>query len=260
MSFIYNFDMSKVISHFKLMPKETQISAEVNVVDVIYQSFVVSGDQDYLAARFMAINGLSRAFFWAAAQAVEKYFKAFLLMNGLSVQTYKGHPIIKLFEASQSVELSISRLDISPHVCIPINSSVNKHIRRFTVVELLKDFEKYGSADNRYNIFGIDFNTGHLLALDALIFQLRELIGVDPIEKSFSNLGSDVLNTFQKYNPWFYPGVPMTEVPNPQFPISNYINATKYEILEKNKKNPAYRLALVWLRKHMRLPESKFPD
>ncbi|WP_313986063.1 hypothetical protein [Methylophilus sp. VKM B-3414] len=98
------------------------------------------------------------------------------------------------------------------------------------------------------------------MALDALIFQLRELIGVDPIEKSFSNLGSDVLNTFQKYNPWFYPGVPMTEVPNPQFPISNYINATKYEILEKNKKNPACRLALVWLRKHMRLPESKFPD
>lgn len=260
MSFLYNFDMSKVISHFNLMPKETQVSAEVNVVDVIYQSFVVSGDQDYLAARFMAINGLSRAFYWAAAQAVEKYFKAFLLMNGISVQKYKGHPIIKLFEASQSVDLSISNLNIFPHPRIPINLSVSKHIRRFTVLELLKDFEKYGSADNRYNIFGIDFNTGHLLALDAFIFKLRELIGVDPIEKSFSNMGLDVLNTFQKYNPWFYPDSPLVEVPNPQFPISNYINVTKYEILEKNKKNPAYRLALLWLRKHMRLPESNFQD
>ncbi len=256
MSIIYNFDMSKAISHFKLMPKEIQVSAEVNVVDVIYQSFVVSGDQDYLAARFMAINGLHRAFYWAAAQAVEKYFKAFLLMNGINVQEYKKHPINKLFEACQAIDLSISRLDISPSICIPINSSFKEHIRQFTVSQLLKDIETYGSADNRYNLLGIDFNTGHLLALDAFIFKFRALIGVDPIEQSFSNLGLDVLTTFEKYNPWFYPDVRMIELPHQEFPITKHINVTKYEILEKNAKNPAYRLALVWLRQHMKLPKS----
>ena len=51
MGFIYSFDMSEQIAHFKRMPEHIQSSAECNVVDVIYESFVVPGDQDYLMSR-----------------------------------------------------------------------------------------------------------------------------------------------------------------------------------------------------------------
>ncbi|HSH73101.1 MAG TPA: hypothetical protein VK974_08610 [Methylophilaceae bacterium] len=69
--FIYSFDMSKEIAHFKRMPEHIQISAECNAVKVIYESFVVPGDEDYLMARLLAQNGLLRGFYWAAAQTID---------------------------------------------------------------------------------------------------------------------------------------------------------------------------------------------
>lgn len=63
MGFIYSFDMSSEISHFKRMPEVIQLSAECNAVDVIYESFVVSGDQDYLMSRLLAQKGLPRGFY-----------------------------------------------------------------------------------------------------------------------------------------------------------------------------------------------------
>jgi len=82
--------MSGEIAHFKLMPGHIQSSAEGNAVDVIYESFVVPGDQDYLMSRLLAQKGLPREFYWAAAQAIEKYLKAFLLINGESNGTNHG--------------------------------------------------------------------------------------------------------------------------------------------------------------------------
>jgi hypothetical protein len=84
MGFIYSFDIGKEIPHFKMMSTQLQSSAECNAVEVIYESFVVPGDQDFLMARLLAQKGLHRGFYWAAAQAAEKYLKAFLLMNGVS--------------------------------------------------------------------------------------------------------------------------------------------------------------------------------
>ena len=83
MNFFYNFDIGKEIPHFKRMSTDIQSRAESDVVEVIYESFVLPGDQDYFMARLLAQKGLHRGFHWAAAQATEKYLKAFLLMNGV---------------------------------------------------------------------------------------------------------------------------------------------------------------------------------
>lgn len=53
----------------------------------------------------MAQKGLQRAFYWAAAQSIEKYLKAFLLLNGHSTKKYKGHSIKDLFDDAVDIDM-----------------------------------------------------------------------------------------------------------------------------------------------------------
>jgi hypothetical protein len=257
MGFIYSFDMSEVIDHFKLMPEHIQSSAECNAVNVIYESFVVPGDQDYLMSRLLAQKGLPRGFFWAAAQATEKYLKAFLLMNGVGVKDFKFHPIKELFEAANKIDTSFADLRILPHQGIQVEHSVSHHLKEFTIRGFINELEKHGSADNRYNIIGVEYNTGHLCAMDSLAFQVRRKIGVIPINESFNKLSPDLIVTFERHNPWFQTGIdhPPSQIPSNEFPIQYSSSVTKFEILTKNETNPAYKLALQWLRAKMKLPK-----
>lgn len=247
--------MSKEITHFKLMPKETQSSAEANAVSVIYESFVVPGDQDYLMSRLLAQKGLRRGFYWSAAQTIEKYLKAFLLMNGVGVRDDK-HSIKKLFETAVKIDASLLDLDISPHPSIRIEDGFSRSLKKFTPLRFIKELEKHGNADNRYNAFGVEYNTGHLCALDSLSFQLRQKIGVIPIEESLNNLSPDLIEIFEKNNPWFCANknLPLISIPSKDFPLESSTSVTKLEFLIKHKgKSPAYGLALRWLNAKMRI-------
>lgn len=257
MGFIYNFDMGKEIAHFKHMPENIQSSAECNAVDVIYESFVVPGDQDYLVSRLLAQKGLPRGFYWAAAQAIEKYLKAFLLMNGESIKIYKFHPIKKLFEAASKIDTSLVDLDIMSHQSIQVEASISYHLIKFAILDFINELERHGSSDNRYNTFGVDYNTGHLCAMDSLSFQLRRRIGAIPINESLKNLSPDLILVFENKNPWFCAeeNQPSTQILSDEFTIKYSSSITKFEILIKNESNPAYKLALQWLRIKMKLPE-----
>ncbi len=256
MGFIYSFDMSREIAHFKLMPEHIQSSAERNVVDVIYESFVVPGDQDYLMSRLLAQKGLPRGFFWAAAQAIEKYLKAFLLMHGEGVKGYKAHPIKALFEAACRIDASIVDLNILPHQSIQVDPGVFHHLKVFTITAFIGDLEKHGAADNRYNAFGVEFNTGHLCAIDSLAFHLRRKIGALPIGDSLKKLSPDLILIFEKNNPWFQTkeNQILNRISDEEFPIRYSLSVTKFEFLSQNANNPAYEIALQWLREKMKLP------
>lgn len=248
--------MSREITHFKRMPEHIQSSAEHSAVDVIYESFVVPGDQDYLMSRLLAQKGLLRGFYWAAAQAIEKYLKAFLLMNGEDVRGFKGHPIKALFEAASRIDTSIAHLNILPHHSIQVDVSVSQHLKTFTTTDFIDDLERHGSADNRYNAIGVEYNTGHLCAMDGLSFQLRRMVGAVPINESFKKLSPDLILVFEKNNPWFQKEdnqVP-NRIPSEEFPIQYSSSVTKLEFLIKNESNPAYKLALQWLRGKMIIP------
>lgn len=255
--FIYSFDMSRETPHFKRMPEHIQSSAECNTVDVIYESFVVPGDQDYLMSRLLAQKGLSRGFYWAAAQAIEKYLKAFLLMNGEGVKKFKAHPIEGLFKAASRIDTSIASLNILPHQSIQVDASVSHHLKTFATMDFIDDIEKHGSADNRYNTFGVEYNTGHLCAMDSFSFKLRRKIGTIPINNSFKKLSSDLILIFEKNNPWFQTeeNQLLNRIPSKEFPIQHSSSVTKFEFLIKNESNPAYKIALQWLRKKMKLPK-----
>jgi hypothetical protein len=249
--------MSKEIPHFKRMAEHIQSSAECNAVNVIYDSFVVPGDQDYLMSRLLAQKGLPRGFYWAAAQAIEKYFKAFLLMNGEGVKKFKAHPIKELFKASSKVDSSIATLNILPHQNIQVDASVSKHLKTFDIRDFIDDIEKHGSADNRYNTFGVEYNTGHLCAMDSLSFKLRSKIGAIEIDRSFKKLSSDLIEVFEKNNPWFQKEENdlINRIPSEEFPIQLSSSVTHFEILVKNESNTAYKIALQWLREKMKLPK-----
>ena len=255
--FIYSFDMSEEIAHFKRMPEHIQSSAECNAVDVIYESFIVPADQDYLMSRLLAQKGLPRGFFWSAAQAIEKYLKAFLLMNGKGVKEFKGHPIKALFEAASKIDTSLADLDVLPHQNIQVEFGISHHLKKFAIQDFIDDLEKHGSADNRYNTFGVEYNTGHLCAMDSLSFQLRRNIGAIPIDESFKKLSPDLIQVFEKNNPWFHAeeSQATSQIPNDEFPIQYSASITKLEFLIKNKSNPAYKLALQWLDIKMKIPE-----
>lgn len=124
------------------------------------------------------------------------------------------------------------------------------------MVEFIKDIEAQGSPDNRYNSFGVGFNSGHLFALDSFAFCLRQKIGVPPIQEALKKIDPDFVEAFYCYNPWFTPGhVELAEIPNESFNLrlSGAVTTLKRLISKK----PLYdsRFALQWLDKKMKLPE-----
>lgn len=104
--FVYEFKVENAIPYSQALPEEFKISAECNIVDVIYESFVVTADQDYLTARLLAKSGLYRAFYWAAAQTIEKYLKAFLLLRGESVRN-GTHDVEALYTKACTLDISL---------------------------------------------------------------------------------------------------------------------------------------------------------
>ncbi len=257
LGFVYSFDMSKEIVSFKSLSDDIQSKAESSAVEVIYESFVVPGDHDYLMSRLLAQNGLPRGFYWAAAQAIEKYLKAFLLMNSEGVKKYQAHPIKELFKAACKIDTSLAIMVIMPHQSIEVEACYSSFLEKFTIQSFMNELEKYGHANNRYNAFGVDYNTGHLCAMDSLSFQLRNKIGAIPIDNSFRYLSNNLMDMFEKNNPWFSSkeNLLLKKIPSEDFPMKSSSNITKLEWLIKCGGNPADSIALQWLNAKMKLPK-----
>ena len=66
--------------------------SEMNALknNVVTQMFVDTADQNYLIARWAYHRGLFLDFFWNACQALEKYLKASLLLNGKSAKDQRS--------------------------------------------------------------------------------------------------------------------------------------------------------------------------
>jgi len=257
-SFVYSFNLKKDLSYIDRLPDNVQANIERYIVDVIYESFVIPGDQDYLTARLLAQKGLQRAFYWAAAQSIEKYLKAFLLLNGHSVvdNKFSGHPIKALFDEAASIDGALRNINLTPHADINIERDTSRHLKSFTIEKFIEDIGIHGSADNRYNSFGVEFNTGHLFALDNFAYALRGEIGVPSIKYSFKGIESDLISIFEDNNPWFCSSADKchTKIPSKAFPIKYSLAVTTLDFLIKHKSEPTYGYALKWLNKKMKLP------
>lgn len=257
LSYVYSFKCADELEHFDKLSDQVQGSIERYICNVICDSFVEPADEDYVAARLLAQKGMHRAFFWAASQALEKYLKAFLLMRGISVNQdcFKGHPIADLHSKACSVDGQLSTVDTKPHTAIKIHQNVSGSIEEFSVSEFINDVEAQGSPDNRYNSFGVNFNSGYLFALDSYVFALRQLIGVPPIQETLRKMEHSLVETFNAYNPWFAPAdVDLPEIPNEDFNLRISGAVTTLEILTGPHAPHGSRLVLQWLDKKMKLP------
>lgn len=136
---------------------------------VVRELFISTADDNYTLARWCFQQKLNVDFFWLAVHCLEKYFKAVLLMNGLSSQGY-SHRIVDLYEAVRPLapELLISEFKR------PDNMPAGMW-RVETVLEFLSRLYQDGNADNRYLIYGYGRNAEDLFKLDQVVFSVRRL-------------------------------------------------------------------------------------
>ncbi|MEP0960647.1 MAG: hypothetical protein ABJQ70_09560 [Roseobacter sp.] len=75
--------------------------------------FVEPADRNYFLARFSKAFGMPEEFWWHALQAVEKYLKAGLFLNGRSVKKGFGHTMEELWDEQKNTfaELLVDRLE-----------------------------------------------------------------------------------------------------------------------------------------------------
>jgi hypothetical protein len=254
--FIYSFDLADAQPRIHAYPETTKAAAERYVAEVIYESFVIPGDQDYLMARLLALKGLPRGFYWAAAQTVEKYLKALLLMRGCGVASYRGHPLLSLLNAAISVEPSLGKVDISRHQSIAVSEKNSALLQQFSVNELLVDLESHGASDNRYNAVGIEYNTGHLFALDSFAHHVRALIGAPPIGESHKELSGDLVACLSIANPWFCGHQEHSiALPSEEMPLKAHGTVTTLDFISNNQRYPECIIAFEWLSKKMQVPK-----
>lgn len=256
LSYVYSFRCEDDLELFDKLPAAVQGSIERQIVNVICDSFVDPADEDYVSARLLAQKGMHRAFFWAASQALEKYLKAFLLMRGVAVDRFKGHPIGALHSEACSVDKQLATVDTRRHPSIKIHPNVSESIGEFSVASFIKGIEEHGSPDNRYNSSGVDFHSGYLFALDSYIFGLRNLIGVPSIEEAIRKMDQDLVEAFNAYNPWFVStDLDLPEIPNEDFNLGISGAVTTLDILTDPNPPHGSRFVLHWLSRKMILPK-----
>jgi hypothetical protein len=259
LNYVYSFKCEEEIDHFEKLPGETQRNIEKYIVQVICESFVIPGDEDYVAARLLAQKGMHRAFFWAASQALEKYLKAFLLLRGASVnhRRLQGHPIAALYSEACSVDEQLDAVSTKFHTEIKIHPNVAESFKEVAVAEFINDVETQGSPDNRYNSFGVSFNSRYLFALDSFVYGLRKQIGVPPIQETLQKMDQGLVEAFYLYNPCFaLTHIDLAEIPNDDFNLRLSGSVTTLDRLISAHAPDGSKLVLKWLDKKMKLPRN----
>jgi hypothetical protein len=131
--------------------------------------FLHTADYDYVGARSAFFDSHHNLFWWLSAQAIEKYLKAILLLNDISVKGF-GHKILEMFQNLYNIDKRIIIPEVSSREIFHSNDLMKTTNKSF-ILKLVD----YGSPDNRYNIIGYDSMTEDLLHLDNFVYHLRRL-------------------------------------------------------------------------------------
>lgn len=144
------------------------VSASRN--NLVHELFVRTADENYIAARWCAINQLNTDFLWLAVHALEKYLKAVLLVNGGSSKGY-SHNIVRLYADVKTIAGPL----LPDRLQRPADLDIHHWFERLAedfIAHLLRN----GNADNRYLIYGYTTRSEDLHMLDAMVFAIRRLI------------------------------------------------------------------------------------
>lgn len=152
------------------MSENPQIRIAAYKSDIIKELFVRTADQNYIAARWCAANGLDADFLWLAVHAIEKYQKAVLLINGFSSKGF-GHNIVKLFDCVESIAAALFPAVLDKPARLQADLWIDRSPRAY-----IQHMYEMGNADNRYAIHGYFTWSQDLHLLDQMVFLIRRLI------------------------------------------------------------------------------------
>jgi len=153
------------------------VSVTASKNNLISELFVRTADENYITARWCAINHLDTDFLWLAVHALEKYLKAVLLANGRSAkrrgpgQKFYGHDIVMLYE---DVKVLAGPL-LPENLVKPPDLNTSLWFDR-TSTQFVEHLLKNGNADNRYSIYGYVTLSQDLHMLDTMVFAVRRLV------------------------------------------------------------------------------------
>ncbi len=162
---------------------------EASKSEIIKGLFCDSADQNYIVARWCFQSGLNLDFYWNAVHALEKYMKAILLFDGLSVKGNYGHDIFKLFLDVREAHKDLLIVEFSEVYQVKMEFESCETVEIF-----VKRMNDYGSADSRYNIFGHLKFSDDLFKLDQLVFCLGKILPFEGISR-FCKLSKDIRNS-----------------------------------------------------------------
>lgn len=136
------------------------------IVPVVRNMFINTADQNYILARYAYFNQLHIDFFWLSLHALEKYFKAILLLNGKPANDPK-HDLLGLHDVV-----------IALRPCPELEQFIDPKIeglywRDSTVSSFLERLNVYGHSSNRYSTYGYTARLDDLVKVDQLVWSTR---------------------------------------------------------------------------------------
>ncbi len=146
------------------------VSVSASKNNLARELFVRTADENYITARWCAINRLNTDFLWLSVHALEKYLKAALLVNGRTTQDY-GHDIVTLYFAVKLIAGPLLPKRLEKPADLDIH-----HWRDRSVDEFMEHLLCNENAGNRYAIYGFATSGQDLHMLDAMVFSIRRLV------------------------------------------------------------------------------------
>jgi len=249
----FKLDPSDILNR---LPHDVRVSIEGSIAAVIYESFVLPADEDYVTARLLAANGLSRAFYWSAAQAIEKYLKGYLLLHSQSVIPLgrgNSHALAELLERAADLDDDFSTLGLSPKADLSKYAGIIGSAKTNTLHEFVQVIEKNGHPSNRYNASGVEYFSLYVHALDTAVALIRGKLTSNSIDENISEIGDDLKRAFYLQNEAFTHAL----YPSPLESFSKLgsiwsMKSTRLDVLKKNPSFTGFTHALNWLKQRMK--------
>ncbi|MBW4056710.1 MAG: HEPN domain-containing protein [Proteobacteria bacterium] len=141
---------------------------------LIEEIFIRTGDEDYITARWFFLNHLHRQFFWSAAQSLEKYLKASLILNGYPAKDY-NHNIVDLFKEASGFAGSLIPQELEAPEQVKLFSEYAKLWGDPKTEKFVTRINELGNPSNRYDYFGIKLDASDIYKFDQIIFALRNI-------------------------------------------------------------------------------------
>lgn len=147
---------------------------------LVKEIFIDTADEDYITARWLFLSNLHRQFFWGAAQSLEKYLKAALLLNGYSAKQdgsnnkYR-HNLAALFDAVNRFAGNLIPSQLEAPVQVALFSQNKKLWGDPTTKNFISRINEHGDPSNRYDYFGFELEAADLYKFDQVVFALRNI-------------------------------------------------------------------------------------